>query len=524
MRSIERTYEQTELYTAILRKTVSYHLGYFIEVFLKHHFQFPYCDFHTDMFDVLSKASGNKRLVIIAPRGHGKTTITSFAYPLWLLATRRKRFVLILCSSIDGARERMQTITQEIDTNDYLLKVYPQLAPLLSKYGRTVKQTQTEMLFANATVLKATGLHGSLRGMLIQNKRPDMIIVDDPEKDSELQSPAMRDKTKRIFSNAIRYLSGTYACDIILIDTLRHFDSLVWTTYNTPGWQGYRYSAVKSHDDKKVLWDSRYVYSVNELDEYSIRNHQHYGQPGFEDVKQPFYGTYTPVGETEPSIVGLYDESPASFDQEYLSQPASIESMPLRRELWQYYTYNELMLDEFSYRVAALDLSMGVSNTSDFQAIAVTGYNRSNLSHYLLDASLTKIDLANKDNTENNLARLCVLFIKLYKLHCFYVETNASQGLFKNSIAEIMRQEGITYCRLVGKPSKGDKDQRIALNLGVEMQSGRVFIRDDWAKVYNDFMKQVEYFPNTKKDAPDAFNMAIMQIRRMAGATIGIYK
>jgi hypothetical protein len=110
----------------------------------------------------------NDRLLIQAPRGHGKSMFWSIAYPLWRVI-RGKREILLISYSEDQCRKLIRDIRQTIESNDYLAPLRP-----------TTKEIwgTDQLSFANGSFISGLGFGTSSRG-----RHPDDIIVDDPLKD-----------------------------------------------------------------------------------------------------------------------------------------------------------------------------------------------------------------------------------------------------------------------------------------------------------------------------------------------------
>ena len=411
------------------------------------------------------------------------------------------------------AEDKVRDIINEIENNQWLTQTFPHLKPAKDLKKQWVSYTDKKIVFGNGAVLMAKAIGTASRGLKSEKRRPDLVILDDMQKDSDVESPTKREKDKKWFDTVIKYLGGIgQSYDIVAIDTLKHYDALIYNIYNKQGWERYKWSAVISEREGKVLWDSVYVYHVDDLTDNEKENWAKRVEMG---TKTPLYGKwYAKAEDSEPTIVGLGEggnEEVTSFNQEFLSIVASDDEMPLRKSLWQFFDYSESTIDQVPIRIGALDLAMGRSKTGDYQAIAVVGNLGSD--YFLLDASLTRFDLVKDQDIEKSLAGLCVLFIKNYRLKYFVVEDNGTQGLFLNTLRKLDKQEDVS-CKIVGRQSKTNKEERIKGNLGLIMQRGSFYIRRDFQNCYGDFMRQFDHFPKgAHDDAPDVSNMAIMAIQ-----------
>ncbi len=483
----------------------------FARIYFDHVFPFPFCSFHHALFEDLSVDSPNKRMVRIAPRGHGKSTLVSLVYVIWCLVFQKKLSILLIGSNQSLANDKLQDIITELEGNDLLREDFPVTTPKRDRKNQYTKYTDSHVVFHKNIQLIARGMGTAIRGI---KPRPDLIIIDDPEKDADLTSSSTRDKHKRWFDQVIRYLGGPgKTLDIIAIDTLKHYDSLIHYLFTKPGWDAKKYSAVVDDQTHQVLWDAVYCYHVDDLTPWE-REHFHLrGSDEYATIRQPFYGS---LEHTHPQkmILGLAEENADAFRQEFLSQPVLHHQMPLRKELWRTFIFTKELIHELPYKLAAIDLSMGKEG-GDYQALCVLGATQKD--YYLLDAALLRLDLVKHHHNEESLVNQCILFIKQYQLRTFVVEDNGAQALFINTLRRALAQEQIE-CYVRGFRASGDKHERIQSILGLVVQRGSFYIRDDYSQKYPQFLQQFEYFPKADHDdAPDVTTMAIVSIQRLRG-------
>lgn len=510
LRQLNRQYSETSL-------------EYFTRIYLDHHFSIDQSSLQTTLFHQLTLATANRRLILKAPRGSGKSTVIGLAFALWCLSHRKKRFIIYIHENDEKAKDAIGKIRSEIENNELLRNDFAkELTPGVGKVIKRLESYSNSMIqFENGSIVLGIGKGSALRGLNKRGTRPDCIIYDDPQGKHESESQALRDKDKATFDTEIRYLGGPQASlDIILIGTMIHFDCLIEYVSQKPGWEKIEVSAVESAEQKKTFWDAVYCYDTSQLQQWEIDNWGMRGQDkpvvlesgeivNCKSIRQPFYGTIYKEGK--PWIVGLHDENPESFNQEMLHLPIQLEGMPLRRELWRYYPFTVELIRKLPLRLGALDPSMG---KGDYQAISVVGKDAKN--YYLLDGSLTRFDLSRGSQNENSLIERVILMIQAYDLKTFMVEDNGAQGLFINSLNSELSRRGI-FCALRPHRSTGKKEERITGILGLITQRGSMYIREDWEQVYPVFMRQWEQFPKgSHDDAPDATTMALIGLQKMA--------
>lgn len=132
--------------------------------------------FHREIIKLLD----NNFVAIAAPRGFAKSTLVSFAYVLWQIATERSRFIVIVSASDDLAKDLSGFIRLELTDNKRLREDYGILL---------VEQGAEGDFVAGKTRVLARGRKQAVRGFRYRESRPDLIILDDIEKDEEALNP-----------------------------------------------------------------------------------------------------------------------------------------------------------------------------------------------------------------------------------------------------------------------------------------------------------------------------------------------
>jgi hypothetical protein len=129
------------------------------------------CRMHEEMIDAL--VNSDKHVVAMAPRGHGKTLITSVAFPIWQSWRVDKPILIVIMSAtLDQSVEILEQIKQYVTRIDIL---YREL------YPDNIHETQwsaTKLKFKNGCRIICSPFGSSIRG-----KHPNFAILDDILKD-----------------------------------------------------------------------------------------------------------------------------------------------------------------------------------------------------------------------------------------------------------------------------------------------------------------------------------------------------
>lgn len=211
--------------------------------------------------------SANKRVAIAAPRGHAKSTAITKAYVLASVLFREHDFVLLISDTYQQAVRFLDGIKRELEMNEDLKVLFGVKQFLVDREDDIVIQLDDGHEFR----IVAMGSEQKVRGMLWNNKRPNLIVGDDLENDEIVMNPDRREKFRNWFFNAL-LPALSHRGKVRLVGTILHLDALLErlmprdrdkTTLTTPlksymdipvdGWMSVRYRA---HDEKydNILW------------------------------------------------------------------------------------------------------------------------------------------------------------------------------------------------------------------------------------------------------------------------------
>ena len=154
--------------------------GAFVKVFLRSYLTSPTPEFHQEIFKLLPTSN---RLVLAAPRGFAKSTLSSVFYPIWLAVFKKRQDICIISASETLAIEWLRKIKREFETNRDIIEYFHDL--------KSEKWTEGHLILSNGVNIRARGAGGQIRGF-----RPDCIICDDLETDDSVTSEEQRKKLK----------------------------------------------------------------------------------------------------------------------------------------------------------------------------------------------------------------------------------------------------------------------------------------------------------------------------------------
>lgn len=233
----------------------------------------PTPEFHLELWR--EACSDHQFLAIAAPRRHAKTTAGTVAYGLAELLFRQRRYAVIVSDTEAQAAMFVQQMASELQTNRELIDLF---GLKKNEKGEVsfIRDSQTDIIveFEDGQTFRvvAKGAEQKLRGMLWNNRRPDLVIVDDLENDELVMNQERRTKLKRWVRGAlIPMLSRTGK--FRMWGTVLHEDSVLnnlmpkrqdkffrenelkqWTENPRKAmWRSIKYKA-HSPDFKQILW------------------------------------------------------------------------------------------------------------------------------------------------------------------------------------------------------------------------------------------------------------------------------
>ena len=265
--------------------------GQSLELFLRTYFPLAFkLEFSDDHRIVIRKLETSIRegglFALAMPRGSGKTTISVRAM-LWAILYGYRRFGMLIGASGAAAKELLDEIKVELETNDLLLEDFPEVCYPIRKLegiaqrakGQTLGGRQTAMEYkgaqiilptvtdspASGAIIRTAGITGRVRGAKHTTRdgdviRPDFVIPDDPQTDRSAQSVNQCNTRERVFQGAILGLAGpgkriaaVCPCTVIRHGDLAHrlLDKSIH-----PMWDGERMKMVYAWPTNQALWDT----------------------------------------------------------------------------------------------------------------------------------------------------------------------------------------------------------------------------------------------------------------------------
>jgi hypothetical protein len=192
------------------------------------------------------KINTKKKLLVLSPRGHGKSLL-SVSFVLRQLCLNRNASILYISSTAGQAEKRVRLIKQFMD-DDKIIEDWCQ-APYLPFFGPNSKETASQLYITRSgksidPTLEAVGSGGSVTGAHV-----DIIIIDDLEDDKTTNSPGLRQKTREWIGATLMPILNQGGL-LLVIGTRKHEDDVYHHMKNDPTYTVIEESAITEWPDK----------------------------------------------------------------------------------------------------------------------------------------------------------------------------------------------------------------------------------------------------------------------------------
>ena len=414
-----------------------------------------------------------KRVCIILPRGHAKSTLakTALLYQLYFSPPEKKQFIAWVSEEQSQAIDHIKYIQNHIDINPALQYYFGDL--------KGSKWTEKEFTTARGDRVIAKGTSQRLRGRSQLGLRYTNIILDDFESELNTKTPDRRREIKEwVMSTVEPALENSKENEgsIWLIGTIVHYDSFLQGVYD--GWL----DAQK--ENRKGTWEVLYKKAI--LDGQPLWPN-YFSKKKLDDIKRRF------------TDMGLVHK----FAQEYLNEARDVDNAKFLLDRINYYRghlenrngFNYMMIDEAVIPVnvyMGVDLAYEANAKSDYQVITTIGID-SDRNIYLIDYYREHSPLYDMPKQIIDIAR------KYHPVRRVNVEKVGAQGLIKdhvNKLAGSDRKLAPGLSQGVRPPGGIKKEDRLESLLCPIVNGRKFFIKKEHQEIVDEMFE----FPKGRND------------------------
>lgn len=245
---------------------------FFIEFFLHEELTSPVPFFHWGEIWPLLTNTALPRVLLAIPRDHAKTTLSKLAV-VWYFLFTNHRFCVYLSNTNTIAKNACKDIIGYFNSPNFV-----------ATYGRIkmLKESETDSLWifeipmkdgrVKKCILRAVGAGQQMRGINIDNQRPDIAVVDDVEDNENTESENLQKKLDRwIFGPFLKALARRKK--IIWLGNMLQKTSLLARLSTRPNWNPVVFGAIvqdAATGEFRPLWPERWPMAelVEDFQEY----------------------------------------------------------------------------------------------------------------------------------------------------------------------------------------------------------------------------------------------------------------
>jgi hypothetical protein len=216
----------------------------------------------------------------VDPRGYGKDTLGCVVAVLWATLYGHAGFAAVAGYEAETSAARINSIKSQLETNPLLQEDFPEVIDCVRHLDRSPHRARSQMFRGEPTgmewkkhivfpripgsvssgaIIAPASVRASIRGFNIDGKRPDLVVITDPQTDDTARST---DQTKHILRKINKDFGGLggrgrkFTC-IILATIICHGDvahQLVDREKN-PQWNGVFRRALATPPEREDLWE-----------------------------------------------------------------------------------------------------------------------------------------------------------------------------------------------------------------------------------------------------------------------------
>lgn len=469
------------------------------QAYLPHHVASEPSRFHLELVADLATLHDKRGTMLNyrGPRGSGKTSHISNAYPLWAALEGVEPFILLLAETGEQASTYLKTIRSEIESNERIQLDYPHS----SGVGRVWRDDR--LVLRNNACIVARGSAGRVLGLKHGPHRPTLVIGDDLNQRQDAHSATLRRRKIDWFLKDVLAV-GTPSTNFIVAGTSIHREAITCELTNSGVWHTRRYQSVLRWPNRLDLWAEWERLLMNLSD------------PDREQTAAAFYAAHTPDMDAGSEVLWpsryplielmkIRSQDHRAFQSERQDEPGTDGSTEWPPE---YFDRPDLWFDDWpddlTGKAYYLDPSKGEgSKAGDWQAHCWGGWSANR------NALFIECDCRREPTTE----MVSRAIRHAQEFGCpVTAETNSTMGLL---MAEFERQSAGRLVGLQGIHNADAKLLRIR-TLGAYLARGQVKVRNTPGG--RELVSQLRDVPNgDHDDAPDAASGLLRRVQANLG-------
>jgi hypothetical protein len=236
-----------QLNTAQIKLALEHDAEFFIQFFLEDELTFPVPQFHIDIFSLMIRQDIDA-FVCAIPRDHAKTTLAKLAC-VWYFLFTDYRFIVYLSNTATIAIPAVNDVAAFMRTENFIT-VFGEPEWLVEQEGVGFYKFKLQ---GKLCILRAMGAGQQVRGINVDNQRPQLAIVDDLEDNDNIATEPLFRKLKVWFYGPFKKCLDKFNNKIIHLGNMISLKSLLHEHCESKFWYSRRYGCLLANS--KALWE-----------------------------------------------------------------------------------------------------------------------------------------------------------------------------------------------------------------------------------------------------------------------------
>lgn len=482
-----------------IRDVCAHDFKRFCEYYLGDSFKSPWSPFHLWLIGkiedvVLNHSDEETRNVVAAPRGHAKSTLTSFAFPIWCICYGYKKFIVIISATGPVAKQFIIDIRNELEFNERIKEDFGEMKNDDMWNSNEIYTRKTHVF------LTSKGAGAQMRGMKFNSTRPDLVILDDLETAEQVASPSQNAALKQWFNSDVMPM-GAVNCSFFYIGTVLSYDALLYHMLNDgeySSWVRKTFKAVIKFSDSPLWKEWEDIMVDLERGDHAYSDAMEFYHKHKDEMLK---GTEVLWPDQRPDMYEHLMErrlaSEEGFASEFQNDPQT-ENTRIFKTDW---LKNNLYIDHPAIKeiCIAIDPAIGGKRNNDFSAIIAVARCQDNY-FYVLEADLAK--RRPEQIIEDAKAIIAMYYHYEPKIVC---ETNQMQQFFSSTLQRDLVQAGIYLEWIEVMHTNGDSKVARIESLVPHIRQGHIKFKEGQRIL----LSQLKNFPKGHDDGPDCLEMAL---------------
>ncbi len=484
---------------------------------------------HRVLCKVVERRTGNAMLdgawvrKFEMPRGTGKTTTITQAYPIQLICKYPNISIMLGNENEGTAKAILSEIKSQFENNELLRSLFPEVIPdsfkdtTWSALAITVKRTESR----KEPTIFVVGVGGTKTGM-----HPDVILIDDMLSREAMES-ARASSIADVMGQINRWIHQ-------LVPLLSGASYRELTFIGTRWWYGDSYEHIEEsfgygESQRHVLLKVKLASGdVQRLPAYRVGDVAVFRRAAIEDGQPAFRS----LGEDKfglEALAKLRMQDPELFAANMLNNPADELTATFKESWLRYYDWTEdasgdqLSFTDANGRRRTLGLgSMDVTAFVDPGGFGKkTGGDRARAAICVVGSTTDDLQLLLDTYSEKGSYKQCIEefvgFVQRYGIRKAFVEIAGQQRAFFDQLAAAVKKAGLHVLFEEVSTGNKNKDDRI---LGLEEPFSRSTVYLGRGGKFLEFKNQYSQFPKSaRKDLLDALSMMPGRVRKVGGGS-----